>query len=61
MASDQHDETLGGVQKPAMLALLKYLFTLSDDLPEKQREEFLQSTARLEMKHLIDTLEIGRE
>jgi hypothetical protein len=50
-------EEFVGVQKPDMQALLQYLFELTDYLPPKQKEEFLRSTVRLEMKHLIDTLE----
>jgi hypothetical protein len=50
-------EEYGGIQKSDMLALLKYLLELTDYLPPKQKEEFLHSTVRLEMKHLIDTLE----
>jgi hypothetical protein len=61
MNSEQQEEILGGVQKPALLELIKYLYQLADNLPEKEREEFLQSPARLEMKHLMDVLENGGE
>jgi uncharacterized protein (UPF0305 family) len=53
---DNSKEEFGGIQKSDILALLKYLFELTDYLPPKQKEEFLHSTIRLEMKHLIDTL-----
>lgn len=51
------NKEFGGIQKSDMLALLKYLFELTDYLPPEKKEEFLHSTVRLEMKHLIDTLE----
>jgi hypothetical protein len=54
---DDNKEEFGGVEKADTLALLKYLFELTDSLPLKQKEDFLRSTVRLEMKHLIDTLE----
>ncbi|MDR2537258.1 MAG: hypothetical protein LBC46_03020 [Treponema sp.] len=54
---DNDKEEFGGIQKSDVLALLKYLFELTDYLPPKQKEEFLHSMVRLEMKHLIDMLE----
>jgi uncharacterized protein (UPF0305 family) len=50
-------EEFDGIQKSDILALLKYLFELTDYLPPKQKEEFLHSTVRLEMERLIDTLD----
>jgi hypothetical protein len=57
MNSEQQEEILGGIPKPALLELIKYLYELTENLPEKEQAEFLQSPARLEMKHLIDVLE----
>jgi hypothetical protein len=54
---DNTKEVFGGIQTSEMLALLKYLFELTDCLPQKQKEEFLRSPAHLEMKHLISMLE----
>jgi hypothetical protein len=59
MNPEQQEEILGGIENPALLELMKYLYELADNLPEKDREEFLQSPVRLEMKHLIDVLENG--
>jgi hypothetical protein len=59
MNSEQQEEILGGVQKPALLDLIKYLYQLTENLPEKEQSDFLQSPVRLEMKHLIDVLENG--
>jgi hypothetical protein len=59
VSTKQQEDILGGVQRPALLELIKYLYQLADNLPQKEREEFLQSPARLEMKHLIDVLENG--
>ncbi|MDR1400530.1 MAG: hypothetical protein LBJ41_11455 [Treponema sp.] len=50
-------EEFGGIQKSDLLALLKYLFELTEYLPPKQKEEFLNSTIHEEINHLIDTLE----
>jgi hypothetical protein len=43
--------------KDSVLGLVKYLKDMSGSLPDKKREDFMQSDARVSMEYVINTLE----
>jgi tetratricopeptide (TPR) repeat protein len=53
-------KTPGEVKKADLIGLMRYLKGLADSLPNKNRDRFVQSDARLSMEFIIDSLE-GRK
>jgi hypothetical protein len=58
--TEPQKEKTTGVAKTDMLALMNYLKGLAGSLPNKERDNFMQSDARISMEYVIDTLE-GRK
>jgi hypothetical protein len=56
----QDEKKDDGIKKEETLALMNYLKGLAGSLPDKDRDAFMQSDARLSMEYVIDALE-GRK